>query len=532
MPKLFTINNVGQAGLNSDQPAWGLPPEFISDGANFRVRDSKVMPFGGSKLVFQSPEGPVVAGICAHIRIRIGDFWVQCTQDAILASATSDPSIWIQLNKDDFNLVNGEEKQWTICQLGQVIVFNHPEVGPWYLQGAVEEGALLPLPYDATRTWQDIGLRCSVMRAHKTFLIAMNLLGTETSPNGYRISTSADTDSYPFTWDIADRGGIAIRAQLGSDGGEILDGKSLRDEFCLYSRNSIDLLNFQANSPFYWQRRELSSTIGLLHTNCVAEVKGVHYLIVDGDIVRNDGTNIQSIIDGRLLRRFNARINKDTRLNSFVVRNDFEKEIWFCVPEEEAEDPSAAYVYNWANDTLYLRDLPAQTRFADYGVDPTTEAPEAAESWVGIPDEVLWDHGGDDDIWGGIQSSALNERLLVLTKNGQLKNVDPKNKIDEEELGMIVERISYPLDGHRQTNTITRVYPHASGAAFIIQIGAQQFASGPVVWSTERTFTPEMQRKIDIRITGEAFAWRVKSIDANRFVFSGMDVEYTPAGIR
>jgi hypothetical protein len=446
----------------------------------------------------------------------------------VYANSVADSDLWLQLNKNIFYLEPGREKEWTISQLGQIVLFNHPDLGAGFMGDPTQQGFALLLPFDADRTWEDINLKCHVMRTHKNFIIAMNLEGSEESPNGYRISTAADIDGLPYTWDETDRSGLAIRAQLGSDGGEILDGRSLRDEFCMYSRNSIDLLAFSANNPLYWQRRELSSTVGILNTHCLSEVKGTHYLIVDGDIVMNDGSNIRSIIDGRLRQRFNSKITQFSRLNSFSVRNDFQKEVWFCVPEDGAEYPTVAYVYNWANDTFSLRDLPEQTRHADYGADPTTAPPESLGTWHNAVGK--WENGSGS--WGGLRETALSDKIMALTKSGELKDVDPKDKIDEADFNTVVERTSYPLDGHRQTNTVTRVYPHASGDKFKIQVGAQQYASGPVVWSTERDFDPDRQRKIDVRITGEAFAWRVKSIAANRFVFSGMDVEFVPAGVR
>ena len=535
MIKLIKVAGVGSAGVNSDVPPWDLPPEFINDGLNFRVRETKILPFGGSNLIFERPTTAVNSGRCKHVRVKFGDFWVQCTRDSVLYSAVTSGDLWGVINSADYPPdqggyhlnVNGELR-WTISQLGQVIIVNHPEVGPEYVGDPAVQGKLLSLPFNADNTWADLNLGCQVMRVHKNFMVAMNLTGVEDSANGYRISTPADIDGIPYTWDETDRSGLAIRAQLGSDGGQILDGMSLRDEFCMYSRSSIDLLRFDANNPLIWSRRELSSSVGILSTDCVAEVNGAHFLIVDGDIVRNDGTNIKSILDGRLLRRFNSGQSDSTRNNSFVVRNDVLGEVWFCVPEEGSVTANIAYVYNWGKDTFCIRELPAQTVHADYGVDPTGDISPVETQWRNA--KGSWGMGSGT--WGGADITVIDSKILGLTTAGELRNLDPHNEIDEDGLNMLVERESFPLEGHSHTFMTSRVYPHASGDPFIFQIGAQQFAGGPVTWSTERVFDPNKQRKIDVRVTGEMLAWRVKSIKKNRFIFSGFSVEFSEAGRR
>ena len=527
MLKLLTLNNIGDAGINSDLLPWELGKDNITDGLNFRVRDGFLMPLGGSTHVYDAPINKGTAGVLAHVRIFSGDFWAQCTTDYVTGTA-GDPG-WYDLNPVPFELFGGDEAFWTVCQLGQNLVFNHPDIGPGM---ATQDSAfLISPPFNAEQTWREYGLACRAMRSHKNFLIAMNLIGAENEPNGYRISTAADTNGIPYTWDETDRGGIAIKASLGGDGAEILDGGTLRDEFCMYSRESIDLLNFNANSPFYWTRRSLSSTIGLLSTNCITEVKGTHFFIADGDIVSNDGTTLQSIMHKRLLKRFNARTNRDTILNSFTCRNDIKKEVWFCIPEGESVTPNIAYVYNWKDNSWSLRDLPENLVFADYGKNPISETidPESRGTWAliqGTWDSQLIPWGSDKQI------SALDDALVGLLSTGELVNLDPEGDIQEDDLNTFLERVDYPLEGQRRTCTVSRIYPYAEGGEFTMQIGSQQQTGGPVAWEVAKIFDPGVDRKIDVRTTGESFAWRVNSIGKKRFKLSGMGIEYSVGGTR
>jgi len=528
--KLLTLNNMGQSGLNSDLAPWELGPEYITHGDNFRVRDGSILPFSGSKVIFQGHPGQTPAGMLKFFRVREGDFWLQATRNEVLATADAQLGWYPATPLGGFSLPAGAELLWTGDQLGQVAIINHPDLGPYYW-GKLGQLQFLELPFDADQTWQDKSLRCQTMRVHKNFLIALNLQGSEENPNGYRISHPAIEGSIPFTWDtVNDRSSLAVKAQLGSDGGEIVDGRSLRDDFVIYSRDAIDIITFNPNSEFYWNRRELSSTVGLLNTDCVTGVKGTHILIVNGDVVVNNGSELKSLMNNRLRSRFNARNNDTTRVNSFIARNDTFKEVWVCVPEGESETPNTAYVYNWVDDSWSIRDLPENMVASDYGTLPSEineeiENPKfwsnAAGTWA---EQVL--------PWGTRQITALNEAMGGINESGQVFQLDPKEDIDEAAFNMVIERTDYPLDGHRQVNTVVRAYPHADGDPFTMQFGSQNQVGGEVLWSSELTFDPGNDRKLDFRTSGEAFAWRVKSIGTNRFKLSGMDLEYVPAGLR
>jgi len=536
-PKLLTLNNIGQSGLNSDIARWELGPEYLTHGDNFRVRDGSVSPFAGSKVIFAREVGQSPAGLVMFVRVKAGDFWVQCTTDAIYA--TGGGGVWLDVTPAEGISMNaGRESEWTGTQLGQVVVLNHPDAGPFYWQDWTLQTLFKRLPFIVggteaeTVTWQDKFYSCGAMRTHKTFLIAMDMReGGVVGPNVYRISHPATSGGIPYTWDtLDDRSSLAVRAVLGSDGGELVDGRSLRDSFVLYSKDAIDILDFNPNSEFFWTRRELSTTVGLLTTNCVTEVKGRHYLIVDGDVVVNNGAELSSIMHNRMLRRFNAKNNPQTKVGSFITRNDIFKEIWVCVPEGDSDTPTIAFVYNWRDDSWSVRDLPQGTVSADYGVLPNEQGDT-------IDNTRYWGNTGstwaEETLpWGSATVTALNEAMAGLNFNGDVFQLDPRAEIDEEAFNSVIERTDFPLDGHRQTNMITRVYPHASGDPFLLQIGAQDQVGGPIRWEDEIEFNPGTDRNLDFRSTGEAIAWRVRSIGTQRFRLSGMDLEYVNCGVR
>lgn len=525
--ELLTLKSVGSSGLNTDIASYELPPEYITSGINFRVENGKILPFSGSLAIFEAPEAGLTSAHLTPVRSVGSKSWAQFTANSVWVS---EELTWTNISSEEYHIATNSEISWSAGMLGQYLITNHPDVWPEYYIDETILTTLVPLDFAPGLTWKDINLKCEIMRTHKNFLIALGLKGSEDSPNGYRISHPADIDGLPYTWDETDRSSIAIRAQLGSDGGKILDGISLRDSFCIYSEYAIDFLDFNPGSEFYWQRRELSTTYGLLSKDCVVEVNGSHYLITNSqDIVVNNGNTLTSIIDGRIQQLFVSKVNKSARRTSYVVKNDSRKEIWFCQPEGDAELPNMAYIYDWLHNTWAVRTLPDNLAFMAYGRNPIVEG-ESEQIGLWNNNTSTW--AAMAISWGTQSRLILQDTLVGINVDGSMIMTDPPTKIDEEGFDCIFERLDYPLGNIRDNNTVVRVYPLAVGDAFIMQFGSSDYVGGGVRWESEQTFYPGDARKLDLRTTGELFNYRIYSIDQNRFKFSGMLIEYERAGYR
>ena len=522
MQKLLTLNLIGQKGLNTDIPPWDLPPEFLTFGINFRISGSSIQTLGGY-ADWAKPDTQIFAGRMLHIGATSGDYWLIMARGAIYAfdgETFTDVSSTIGypgIGLDD-------ELLWTGCMLGQIPIVNNPQAHPEYWSPQSPGQIMQPLQFDAANTWADMGYTMKIMRSHKNFLFALNLQeGIDEQQDAYRWSHPADINGLPFSWDETDPSSLAGKAALGGDGGIIIDGKSLRDAFCIYSENSIDLLDYTGDE-FVWRRRELSTTTGLLSKDCIIEVKGRHFLIADGDILMNDGNTLQSLMHNRIRRRFNARMNVDFYNRSYAVRNNVHKEIWFCVPEEDAQYPNIAYIYNWKDDSWAIRDIPEST-FLAYG--PQAAPTESWDEWFGT-----WDSG--KGIWGARTRTPLDDTIVgIVAADSSLKIMDAQDSTDAGAIGTRIERVDFPLGGQRQVTSISRVYPHIEGTEPVrIQFGSQDYPGGPVRWKPGVDFTPNIDRKVDIRTTGELHCWRIESLGVGHWTFSGMDIEYTESGVR
>lgn len=521
MSELLTINNIGTSGIATDPQPWQLPPENITNGKNFRIFAGAIESAGG-QLAWNSDAGISNSGHLQHVTTPAGDFWLIMNRGTVYAF---DGSTFSNISSvaGYTGISANDELLWTSCMLGKIPILNNPQVHPEYWDPQTGGTVLQPLQFDASNTFAAMGFQFNVIRSHKNILFALNLIEASVEyPSAYRWSHPADINGLPFSWDPSDNSALAGRAQLGGDSGILLDGQSLRDAFCLYSENAINVLDYTGDE-FVFNRRNLSETIGIVATDCVIEVKGNHFFIGDGDILINNGTKIDSIIHNKLRRRFIRNANSSFYSRSFIVRNTALKEIWFCVPEDTSEYPNVTYVYNWKDNSWAIRDLPAGLAYAGYGsqVDPPVTWDTMTENWDTI-----------NSSWNFRSSSQADKTVIgVNASDGALSLLDPSNP--DSNVNVLLERTDFPLLGHRQVTTITRVYPKISGSQAIqIEIGSQDYAGAPVRWKPAVTFTPGVDRKVDIRTTGELHCWRFSSEGTGPWLLSGMEIEYELGGFR
>ena len=524
--KLLKINNMGLNGLNTDVSPWELGPGFINSGQNFRVINGTLSSFGGQALYSEIPE-EIYPGHLHSVKTSLGEFWLVPGRNAVWGTNGTN---WFDASSGEtMSIPVGGEMEWTSSRVGRNVVISNPSHYPEYWPNPSLNQPLVPLQFDPDNTWRDKNFQCAVMRSHKNFLIALNMreLGVEYGDT-YRWSHPADNNGMPYTWDENDISSIAGRAQLGSETGIIIDGLSLRDSFAIYTEGGIDILD-PTYDELVWRRRKLSNSAGILSSNCVVEIKGTHFVLTDGDIIRNDGSQINSIVHNRIRRRLNSRISPEYYNRAFVTKNYLTKELWFCIPEERSEYPTTAYIYNWNDDSWAIRDLPEETTFAEYGqafiFSGETEGNTA--TWSTIT-------GTWNDIkgpWGGRQLTPLDDSVVSTNIDNTLRSLEPS--VSESDIPTQLHRSDYPLEDHRSVTSIARVFPHMTGSETVtLRFGSQDHQGAPIRWKAPVQFNPSTDRKIDIRTTGELHAWEITSNAKGAWHISGMDIEYSNNGER
>lgn len=519
----------GPSGLNVDLPPWELPSSVITNGANFRLINGALASTGGEAVWSTGGMSTdldffltiPVANVNMHLVAGKTGVWSfdGTTISRILTCNVSEP------------------RGWTGTMLGGIPIINHPEIGAFYWFPYGHNAPLTALPYDNKGTgnvWNTAHQRSAqVIRSHRNYLFCLNLTeynsATGTAGNvadGYRWSHPADINGLPPTWDETDPNYLAGVAQIGADSGSIVDGLSLRDAFVIYADKGINLLELSGDI-YVWNRRQMTTNAGLLAKDCVAEVLGVHYLMTADDVVRFDGSRVESIMHHRMRKHLMANMDPVHYRNSQVVSNLDKKEVWFMVPTNGNTWPSLAYVYNWAEDTWGLRDLAPNTTYLAYG-RVTTGAADWEDLQNRTPPSIWASYGVP---WSSQAASSTPYTMVATHLDGQIHDVDPA--APDGTVTTFVERTDYQISGLYQATTITRVYPKIDGSSPVrITMGSQDTPGGPVRWKAPVVFHPVTDRRVNVRTTGALHCWRIESIDKGSFIISGIQFEYAEAGGR
>jgi hypothetical protein len=314
---------------------------------------------------------------------------------------------------------------------------------------------------------------------------------------------------------------LAGDAQIAGAGGSIVDGMSLGDNFIIYSETAITVLT-PTNDEFVWQASPLSNTVGAVAPNCIADLGDKHMVLTRGDIVFVDGRSVWSAIGDKFkvsLRNIFDYLQYD---ESYVAINNSNSEVWFCFPNTYAGYISAALVYNWITDSWTIVPMNANPRIAE---GPYSSAPKTWTTWAGT-----WSDG--DGTWSSTEANSFAPTMFYLNSDSSLNYQSPSQGPDAEASSSI-ERLSLVLEGQSVVTTITRLYPHMEGTQPVyISVGSQPYADGPVSWKPDVMFTPGVDRKVDIRSTGELQCIRISSTGTGWWRLRGLDVEYAIAGAR
>lgn len=522
---ILNVRDLGSTGVITDIEPWDLPPGALSDGINFRASSGKIITCGGLRDAAGGDTGDELGHITQSTDLDKNSLWVLLGEKSIrvfdgaaIQSVDQNISFPPGLSNPDL---------WSTCQIGAMVFMNHPEWFPIYWEdrdGAVELAKMLP--WAPGQLWSDVNYSCKVLRAHKNFLWALGMAEDgDVFSDKVRWSHPAEPNGIPYTWQtpLEDKSSIAGYVTLGR-GGSIVGGESLRDSFIIYSDEAINAFDYVGDA-LGWRRRQISASAGLAGKEAVVEVNGTHFFISRDDIMAFDGNTVQSLMHNKLRTRLAQSINNEARAKSWAAHNQAFNEIWFAVPEGDAEFPNTAYVFNYRDGTWALRDLEREFRHGHFGNQGTTFD---YRTWDGMG-ETIWDQGQASWHLAGNQPF---DGVLYGVEGQKVHNLDPQ--LPDTVATSYIMRTDLPIGGHEACTTITRVYPLINGTGTVkIRFGSQQYAGGPVRWASDYLdFRPNEQRKLDIRTTGELHAYEIKAEDNNFFDLTGMDIEYSMAGQR
>jgi len=278
------------------------------------------------------------------------------------------------------------------------------------------------------------------------------------------------------------------------------------------------------DNPFIY--RQVFAQVGALAEDCATAFEGRHLVLSTDDVVVHDLNQVQSIVDKRTRNWLFNAINPTYYRNCYTVPNFREREIWVCFPSSGAQFPDTAMVWNWAENTISIRDIGFECPAMNWGiVTPTTGTTFDADA------------GSFEAAVGAFDGQAFNPAVtsVLMTNPGSIKllQVDDNGTFDGQTITKTLVREALPFDDFLRWKRIYRVFPKligVSGETFKIFIGTRERFEDQVSWSDPQIFTIGSDAFVNFRKTGRIIDIRFEYTGSQAWRLHGYDIEWEPDG--
>jgi hypothetical protein len=299
--------------------------------------------------------------------------------------------------------------------------------------------------------------------------------------------------------------------------------------------------------PDVFQFFKVTGDRGIINTNCVVEVDGIHYVFDDDDIYAYDGAgNPRSICDQRVRNYIFRNIDILKKSKCFVYHNEATHEIWFA-HNSKGDDCfytgadctycNLAAVYNYTDNTWTFYDLPNVSSMSAATLDES-------EAWSSLSATLTWDNIGSS--WADQEGRKIRSTfaLSVLDSDLSLTSDRIVNADDEVHTSMAlpaedeivplpyVERTGMDMDDFgeeiRSYKMFKALYPQVrcrGNATVNFKFGGTTYLNEEVTWEALQEFDPTTDYKCDSRANGRYLSWYAEAADDNAFFLSGFDLD-------
>lgn len=521
---IVKFTDVGSAGWVADLPAHSLPeaPLGWSSVRNVTFRAGMMERAQGYLAGFDTTPTQTIYGLFYAVKAAGTAYLIGCGTNKVFDyTGTSENEI----TGTTVPAATADTK-WSGGELTGFVVVNESTVAPQFiavesLGGATNLADLTNWPASTT---------CKVLRPFKYYLVAGNM--TE-SGNSYqykvRWSTAATPGAIPASW-TASTSNDAGSVDLSGNYGPIVDMLPLGDQLVIYRERGMTMMRHvggtDATNRLVMAFNDVPAgvTSGILGLNCVVDVAAVgHVVLSQSDLYIFNGTGTASVLDNRTRDWLRENIDSTNAKRSFLVNNADRSEVWACFPEPGQSSCTKAIVFNYASNTIGLRDLPGVT----CGIHaPVTEA--STETWTTVTGNwsdktaITWD--------SLVQQSKFRKTVLGGAKLYVIGNAETENGTS-----MIsqAQREYIALGDHQRVKLIRSVWPRieaAAGQEFEITVGTSMSADEAISWATAVTYTVGTSRYVPVNRSGRYMALRVRTSGASWRIKS-MDVDAQPQGV-
>ena len=504
---IVKIGPAGQLGVNKDLSTHDLPVNAWTDVENVRFQSGYAKQALGYKEIY--PTIPIVPLHIVPVIVSGSRYVVVAGTGKIYCV---NGSTWTDITRASGGDYTAGVNEWTSTLLSGIPVLNNGTDAPqfWTLSTGADFAPLTAWPANTT---------CKSVRAFRNYLIALNVTKAGTNyPYMVKWSDAADAGTVPASWDETDPTTDAGENDVAADGGAVVDGGALRNDFIIYKSNSIWRMSY-IGGDLIFSFAPIFQNDGILTKNCWAEIDGAHFVVTGSDIIIHDGQGKVSVANDATRAYFFGDIDADNYGRAFVFKSPYSNEVAVAYPSSGSTYCDKLMVYNTVTKTLSFRSVPNLTH-ANSGLFEAS----ASQSWDSDTD--TWD--SDATTWGDIDFTPDSARTVWASADQALYMSDSGYLFDGASPDATLERIGLSFGQPEAVKLVKGIRPRITGetgSTVIVSVGSTTDPAATPTNYVDMTYTIGSTLKCDCLKSGRYIAIKFSTGTAKYWTLESYDVE-------
>lgn len=368
-------------------------------------------------------------------------------------------------------------------------------------------------------------------------------------------SSVNDTDIRQVGWNPTPEND-ANWVYIGGEGGALVGGLALKNDFILYREKSVHSMTFIGGNDVF-SYRQVFDNFGMIAPNCAVEIEGKHFVLGVSDVYMHDGREKWTVAHDTVKQKLFDAIDPNHTDKCFVMADHKRKDVWVCIPErtEASNNPNGActgaYVYDWVQEVWSYRTLPQATcgTYTTLGISSALQIWQNQQgSWasksgtwfreVYNPANWGWVMGGQ---FNAVASNAFSSGFSSAFARGQQTYINTiYNDIEDKlylgfpyEATMTKSWINFDGNDDRY-KVATSVYPIVRGTGELrFDVGYSDYINGDIKWKTGYSYNTDRKNKpVGVRVTGRYFHLKFTIPEDSNVSLKGYNIDYIQGGKR
>lgn len=519
---IVSVSPAGAKGIVKDIRPAELDPQVWSDGRNVQFQQGAVISAPDSSLLFDPTPVQFNWAFPAPVTSSGAASWLLGGNTSIYAyisgTLTDVTRVSSAYGGSIFN-------RWSGGVLSGVTVANNTTDTPQTWMSADSAVKLIDLPNWPSST------RAGCLRSYKQYLIALDITKSGVRyPTTVKWSHPADPGAVPISWDETDPTRDAGEYPLSETSGFCIDCVPLRDVNVIYKQDSVWGMQY-IGGTYIFKFYKMFGDFGVPVRDCVVEfISGKHFVFTGTDLIIHDGQTSLSVADGKIRKLLKSLTIKQLR-TCYVNLNTSSQEVWFCLRlrEDDVQAADTAYVYNWVDGSIGIRELPNLRFIANGRLDPPVTG---LSTWATVSN--AWaDHTEE---WGEAMTVPAVIRMIGLGElNLQWLEAVPQTTgrcwLERTYLGVPMQTGKPPdLSVQKFAKRFWPRFTGQVGTVIRITLGTADSVATPILWRESIQFIIGVDTHVDCTLAGKMFAIRIESTDVAQWTYNGMDAEVQAIG--